>query len=85
MRFATAIKMIRIRLWTFILIIDKEKFIFLTITDQGEGFDWKTLQRAALPEDEDYGRGIHIMETYFTRYSYNPKGNILYLEKEISA
>ncbi|MBU0973259.1 MAG: ATP-binding protein [Proteobacteria bacterium] len=67
------------------LTIDKEKSIFLTITDQGEGFDWKTQQRAALPEDQDHGRGIHIMETYFTRYSYNPRGNILYLEKEISA
>ncbi len=65
------------------LEIDKGKTISLQIADQGEGFDWKAQQTAELPEEADHGRGIHIMETYFTRYSYNPKGNLLYLEKTI--
>ena len=66
------------------LKIDRGKTLFLQIADQGEGFDWKAQQTAKLPEEEDHGRGIHIMETYFTRYSYNPKGNLLYLEKTIA-
>jgi len=65
------------------LKIDRGKTISLQIADQGEGFDWKAQQTAELPKEEDHGRGIPIMETYFTSYSYNPKGNLLYLEKTI--
>ncbi len=72
------------KLVEFQLKIDKTKSIYLEIADQGEGFDWKKQQLARLPEDEDHGRGLPIMETYFTRYSYNQKGNHLYLEKKIS-
>jgi len=61
-----------------------EKSIHLRIADQGEGFDWKKYQSIKLPETEDHGRGLPIMESYFTRYSYNRKGNVLYLEKIIS-
>jgi len=73
------------KLVEFQLKIDKGKSICLEIADQGEGFDWKKQQVSGLPEDEDHGRGLPIMETYFTRYSYNQKGNRLYLEKSISS
>jgi len=66
------------------LKIDRPKTILLEILDQGEGFDWKAQQTAELPGEEDHGRGIHIIGTYVTRYSYNPKGNLLYLEKTIA-
>ncbi len=72
------------KLVDFQLEIAGGKFILLKIEDQGEGFDWKKQQSAGLPGDADHGRGIPIMETYFTRYSYNKKGNLLYLEKTIS-
>jgi len=68
------------KLVEFQLKIDN-KSIYLEIADQGEGFDWKDQPFSGLPEDEDHGRGIPIMKTYFTRYSYNQKGNRLYLEK----
>lgn len=58
--------------------------IQVEIEDQGDGFDWRRQQNEVLPEDEDHGRGIIIMDAYFTSYSYNEKGNILYLEKDIS-
>jgi serine/threonine-protein kinase RsbW len=61
------------------------KSIYFEIADQGEGFDWKDQQFSGFPEDEDHGRGIPIMKTYFTRYSYNQKGNRLYLEKTLSS
>ena len=71
------------KLVDFQLKINRGKSICIEIADQGEGFDWKKQQLSGLPEDEDHGRGIPIMETYFTRYSYNQKGNHLYLEKKI--
>ncbi|MCP3939978.1 MAG: ATP-binding protein [Desulfobacteraceae bacterium] len=71
------------KLVDFQLKIDGEKSIVFTIADQGEGFDWKKQQGAAFLENADHGRGMPIMETYFTRYSYNEKGNLLYLEKVI--
>ncbi len=72
------------KLVDFQLEIDGGKFILLRIEDQGKGFDWKKQRSSDLQEDADHGRGIPIMETYFTRYSYNKKGNLLYLEKTIS-
>lgn len=56
--------------------------LLMTIEDQGDGFDWEKQQSAELPGSDDHGRGIIIMDTYFSRYSYNEKGNILYLEKD---
>lgn len=67
----------------FQLVIKKGPSIQVEIEDQGRGFDWKKQRYEDLHEDEDHGRGIIIMETYFTNYSYNEKGNILYLEKDI--
>ncbi len=71
------------KLVDFQLKINRGNAICIEIADQGEGFDWKGQQFSGLPEDEDHGRGIPIMKTYFTRYSYNQKGNRLYLEKKI--
>ncbi|RLB87986.1 MAG: ATP-binding protein [Deltaproteobacteria bacterium] len=71
------------KLVEFQLKINRGKSICIEIADQGEGFDWKKQQLSGLPEDEDHGRGMAIMETYFTRYSYNQRGNRLYLEKKI--
>ena len=73
------------KLVEFQLKINRGKSICLEIADQGEGFDWKKQQLSGLPEDTTHGRGILIMESYFTRYSYNQKGNRLYLEKRLSS
>ena len=67
------------------LSLARQDIIFVTIRDQGEGFDWKKAPEKGMAEAADHGRGILIMETYGTRYRYNRKGNILYLEKKISS
>ena len=69
----------------FLLTIVNNKSIKLMIEDEGDGFDWRKQQKEDLPENMDHGRGIIIMDTYFSHYSYNDKGNILYLEKNISS
>ncbi|MCP3871871.1 MAG: ATP-binding protein [Desulfobacteraceae bacterium] len=67
----------------FLVAIENNESIKIMIEDEGNGFDWRTLQNQELPEDETHGRGIIIMDTYFSRYSFNEKGNILYLEKDL--
>jgi serine/threonine-protein kinase RsbW len=63
---------------------NRGKSICFEICDQGEGFDWKAQPISNLPENQDHGRGILIIKTYATHYSYNECGNCLYLEKTIS-
>ena len=68
-----------------LLLIENKKKIKFVIEDQGNGFDWQKQQQVQTDDNKDHGRGFLIIQTYFTRYSYNKKGNILYLEKDISS
>ena len=58
--------------------------IKIVIEDAGEGFNWQAQQKIQVDDDEDHGRGFAIMTAYFSRYAYNEKGNILYLEKDLA-
>lgn len=62
----------------------------MTIEDQGDGFDWKTIKKtckdqARINTPTDHGRGVLIMTDYFDTFTYNEKGNRVFLEKNISA
>lgn len=65
------------------LDISEDPWLRMTISDQGPGFEWMQVQDQVAPDEADHGRGMSIMRTYFDRFSYNEKGNILYLEKQI--
>nr|WP_321400614.1 ATP-binding protein [uncultured Desulfobacter sp.] len=65
------------------LDISQAPWLRMKITDQGPGFKWMQVQDKVAPDEADHGRGMSIMKTYFDRFSYNEKGNILYLEKQI--
>jgi len=65
------------------LDISQAPWLRMTISDQGPGFEWIQVQDNVAPDEADHGRGMSIMKTYFDRFSYNEKGNILYLEKQI--
>lgn len=69
----------------FTLKIVDETSIFLEIEDQGNGFDWRKHKVSEFPLAADHGRGIPIMGTYFTRYAYNEKGNILFLQMDFTS
>lgn len=67
-----------------------EHRLTMTIEDQGEGFDWKSMKEKCQSRSQpntpsDHGRGIPIMGDYFDTYSYNEKGNKVILEKNISS
>jgi len=61
--------------------LDRESFT-VTIRDQGEGFNWKSL---ALPTAENLfsfsGRGILLTRIYFDEVLYNDRGNEVTLVK----
>jgi serine/threonine-protein kinase RsbW len=65
------------------LDISQAPWLRMKISDQGPGFEWIKVQDQVAPDEADHGRGMSIMRTYFDRFSYNEKGNILYLEKQI--
>jgi serine/threonine-protein kinase RsbW len=65
------------------LDISEDTWLRMKISDQGPGFKWMQVQDQVAPDEADHGRGMSIMKTYFDRFSYNEKGNILYLEKQI--
>ncbi|WP_035276264.1 ATP-binding protein [Desulforegula conservatrix] len=58
--------------------------IVLDIIDQGEGFVWKELMEMDAPEpDQESGRGLAIMKSYFSSCFFNEKGNRIILTKKI--
>lgn len=65
-------------------IVD-EISICMEIEDQGNGFDWRKHKGSTFPLAAEHGRGIPIMGTYFTRYAYNEKGNILFLQMDFTS
>ncbi len=71
------------KLVMFDLFVTDRSSIKIVIEDQGNGFDWENYKNGKFPGHEEHGRGIIIMKTYFNKYSYNKKGNILYLEKSL--
>ncbi len=67
------------------LRLDTDTGIRVRIEDQGDGFNWQQTELSPMSEAEDHGRGMTIMQTYFSQCRYNQKGNVLYLEKHLSS
>jgi len=57
--------------------------LVIEIEDQGQGFDWKSRLKKALPDKETSGRGLYIIKTYVDNIFYNEAGNRLRLIKKI--
>ncbi|MBF0205057.1 MAG: ATP-binding protein [Desulfamplus sp.] len=66
--------------------VNPEQVLHIEIEDEGKGFNWAKEQNKDISEMDDsldHGRGLVIMEQYFSRYWYNESGNKLVLEKQI--
>lgn len=58
--------------------------LYIIISDEGHGFDWKScLNKTEQPEDMPGGRGLLIFKAYGYHPSYNEKGNVLTLCKNL--
>ncbi len=55
------------------------------ITDEGPGFDWRSLPDPRDPENlfKPHGRGIILMANYFDRMTFNEQGNSIKMEKNL--
>lgn len=56
------------------------------ITDEGPGFDWRSLPDPRDPENlfKPHGRGIILMGNYFDRLTFNEQGNSITMEKDLA-
>ncbi len=57
----------------------------ICIEDEGQGFNWQPLLKKHLVcPKKTHGRGIFCMSKLHFQTSYNDKGNILYLHKDLT-
>ena len=63
------------------------KLVRIEVTDQGPGFDPKSIPDCTLEErlDVPNGRGVMLMRSFMTRLEYNAKGNRVLMEKQRDA
>ena len=55
----------------------------IRITDQGEGFDWRTASSSCPTVFKEGGRGICIMHYYFDSVQFNERGNQVVMTKKL--
>ena len=60
------------------------EMVRIEVTDQGPGFDPKSIPDCTLEErlDVPNGRGVMLMRSFMTRLEYNTKGNRVLMEKQ---
>jgi len=61
----------------------ENKYLRMSISDEGCGFDWKATFERESDSTADCGRGLFIMKTYTSYIEYNEKGNKLLLKLKI--
>ena len=61
-----------------------DRKLIMEIEDEGEGFDWKAVERKEPVFESDHGRGLSIIRKYFTRYEHNDKGNKILMVKDLN-
>lgn len=57
--------------------------LVLTVEDQGQGFDWRSLSRLEPDPSRESGRGLFIIRKYADSFEYNDKGNALRISKRV--
>jgi serine/threonine-protein kinase RsbW len=63
-------------------VINKNKAV-ISIMDEGDGFDPKTIPDPTKPENlvKDCGRGLFIVHNYVDKVTFSEKGNRITVEK----
>jgi len=63
----------------------RRKWIYLRISDEGSGFNWRKAKRAPPPDCAGIrGRGLSIVDLYADRITFNRRGNQVTLRLERS-
>ena len=53
--------------------------VVLTVTDDGDGFDWRRRQELSPDDEATHGRGLQLFQIYASRHFFNSSGNRLLL------
>ncbi len=61
-----------------------QKMVTLKVTDEGDGFNPQEKETTVVSQEAHSGRGIQLLDAYNFNYSYNSRGNTLYLRKAIT-
>ncbi len=56
--------------------------LIMEIEDQGEGFDWRAIHARQPGLTSEHGRGLAIIRQFFSKYSFNERGNKIVLIKD---
>jgi serine/threonine-protein kinase RsbW len=61
--------------------------VFLTVQDEGQGFDTSALLDPTTPENRllPHGRGIYLMKTLMDDVCFEQGGTVVYMHKESNA
>lgn len=65
----------------FYSVVLHKNCLLIRIEDQGSGFDWQAALQKEYDKNQDHGRGMKIMQTYFDEVEFNEKGTIILLKK----
>ena len=68
---------------TLIEISIKEGKFSCSITDDGDGFDWRGLSTEPADPLRSSGRGLYVIQQFFEKITFNDKGNQITLEKSL--
>jgi serine/threonine-protein kinase RsbW len=58
--------------------------VWMTVEDQGQGFDINTVRDPTLPENRSFthGRGIYLMMTLMDELSFEDSGSVVHMRKK---
>ena len=59
--------------------------LHIVVSDDGEGFDWRSARNHEAPAVSCSGRGMEIFRAYATRVRFNRKGNVTTLIRRLEA
>lgn len=57
--------------------------LMLTVSDQGDGWDWRNMAATEPLPSAETGRGLFIIRKYADGFFYNEKGNMLTITKRV--
>jgi serine/threonine-protein kinase RsbW len=65
----------------------RDRALNITVSDEGEGFDWKKAVDAGEEASDDLektsGRGLFLLKSYNCHPAYNEKGNTLFMRIDL--
>ncbi len=64
-----------------LLVAAEKGVVYVTVADEGQGFNWNSYTPARLPSHtEPTGRGLAVISSYARHVTFNRKGNVIKVE-----